>query len=175
MKYKINLFPEPERSVVDKITYFALHYLRYILVITQLVAICVFFFRFKVDQDIVDSKEKLTQQQAILASAQEMLEQVEQIDTKMKNVKVIVDEQDIFQSQYNYLFGKLSPDINISIFSIAPEGVVINGNSTNIESIRKMYESIKSESRFKVVNLESIDKKDGSFEFNLSLSEYNNG
>ena len=74
-----------------------------------------------------------------------------------------------------YLFGKLSPDINISIFSIAPEGVVINGNSTNIESIRKMYESIKSESRFKVVNLESIDKKDGSFEFNLSLSEYNNG
>lgn len=172
MKYKINLFPEPERNAVDKITYFALHYLRYILVITQLVAIIVFFFRFKVDQDIVDLKEKLTQQRSILTSANSMLDQVKEIDTKTKNIREIIEVQNNFQNQYFYLYSKINPDLNVSILSIDSQGVKITGSSSNVDSIKKMYESIKTENKFKIINLENIDKKDGSYDFNLSLSEF---
>ena len=61
----INLFPVSERTFSEKVLYFSLHYLRYIIVLTQITVIAVFFFRFKVDQEIIDLKEKVTQKQEI--------------------------------------------------------------------------------------------------------------
>ena len=84
MKYLINLFPSPEKSRTDKFIYFAFHYLRYILVITQFVAICVFFFRFKVDQDIVDLQEKADQKQSIIVATKDLLSRMQEVDAKKR-------------------------------------------------------------------------------------------
>ncbi|MDO8741626.1 MAG: hypothetical protein Q7J11_00595, partial [Candidatus Roizmanbacteria bacterium] len=61
MKYKINLLEKKETSLLDKLTFFGLNYLRYIIVITQLVVIGVFFYRFQIDQSIIDLKEGVNQ------------------------------------------------------------------------------------------------------------------
>ncbi|PJB87766.1 hypothetical protein CO083_05355, partial [Candidatus Roizmanbacteria bacterium CG_4_9_14_0_8_um_filter_34_12] len=63
MKYKINLLLPKEKNWLDKVIYFGLNYLRYILVITQTVIIMVFFYRFKIDQEIVDLKDAVKQKQ----------------------------------------------------------------------------------------------------------------
>ena len=61
MKYQINLLQEKEKDISGKIIYFALHYLRYILVVTQIVVIAVFFYRFKIDQEVIDLRDELKQ------------------------------------------------------------------------------------------------------------------
>ena len=66
MKYKINLLLPKEKNWLDKVIYFGLNYLRYILVITQTVIIMVFFYRFKIDQEIVDLKDAVKQKQEII-------------------------------------------------------------------------------------------------------------
>ena len=47
MKYKINLITKRKEKAVDKVIYFVMNYLRYILVITQIVVIGVFFYNLK--------------------------------------------------------------------------------------------------------------------------------
>ena len=66
MRYKINLLEKKELNLLDKLTFFCLNYLRYIIVITQLVVIGVFFYRFQIDQRIIDLKEGVEQKKEIV-------------------------------------------------------------------------------------------------------------
>src|SRR3989344_1059273 len=109
MKYTTNLFPQKQQSSLEKITFFALHYLRYILVITQFVTICVFFYRFKVDQEIVNLKDTLIQKKAIVDTTQNLLDLVKVLDFKIKNVNGLYTEQDSVKNISSYFFQKLHP------------------------------------------------------------------
>ncbi len=172
MKYLINLFPTPEKNTTDKIIYFAFHYLRYILVITQFVAICVFFFRFKVDQDIVDLQEKADQKQSIIVATEDLLSRVQEVDAKMKQVTILLDKQESFQSEYNYISNKLPQEIRLSDFQLSDHGVVLQGVSESIVPVKALYEDLQSEKRFKQIELSNIEKSEGGFVFDMNLSGF---
>ncbi|PIZ63579.1 hypothetical protein COY16_01530 [Candidatus Roizmanbacteria bacterium CG_4_10_14_0_2_um_filter_39_13] len=172
MKYLINLFPAPEKNRTDKIIYFAFHYLRYILVITQFVAICVFFFRFKVDQDIVDLQEKADQKQSIIVATKDLLSRVQEVDAKMKQVTILLDKQESFQSEYNYISNKLPQEIRLSSFQLSGDGVVLQGVSELIDPVKTLYDDLQTEKRFKKIDLSNIEKSEEGFIFNMNLSEF---
>jgi len=172
MKYLINLFPSPEKSRTDKIIYFAFHYLRYILVITQFVAICVFFFRFKVDQDIVDLQEKADQKQSIIVATKDLLSRMQEVDAKMKQVTMLLDKQESFQAEYNYISNKLPQEIRLSSFQLSGDDVVLQGVSELIDPVKTLYDDLQTEKRFKKIDLSNIEKSEEGFIFNLNLSEF---
>lgn len=172
MKYLINLLPEKDRDATDKIIYFAFHYLRYILVITQFVAICVFFFRFKVDQQIVDEREALTQKRAIVDATQLMLDEVKLLDTKISNIKVLLNQQDKTKGMYSYVLDAIPSEIQISKIYIKDMVVDVEGISANIELVRQLYDKMEVEKRFQSVKLTSVDKREEGYVFRLTLSKY---
>ncbi|MFZ2026464.1 MAG: hypothetical protein WAV30_04220, partial [Microgenomates group bacterium] len=100
MKYKINLLPEKEKDLLDKSIYFVLHYLRYVLVITQIVVISVFFYRFKIDQEIIDLKDELQQKQEIVAVSEPLLKEAEIVDIKTKQTREILVDQARFAESF---------------------------------------------------------------------------
>lgn len=65
-KYQINLIKKPDMTLTDRVFYFVFHYFRYILVLTQICVVGVFFYRFTVDQGIIDTKEAINQKVAML-------------------------------------------------------------------------------------------------------------
>lgn len=172
MKYLINLFPERDKNVSEKIIYFAFHYLRYILVITQFVAICVFFFRFKVDQEIVDLKDKLNQKQSIVTATSDLVGRVQEIDTKMKQVQLVLDEQEVFQSKYSYTLSQISPEIRIDNFVMGADAVDIDGSSATVDPIKTMYDALQADQKYKVIDLSTIEKGEEGFSFSLHLAEF---
>ncbi|CAN5172712.1 hypothetical protein BH09PAT2_BH09PAT2_00640 [soil metagenome] len=172
MKHLINLLPEKDQNATDKIIYFAFHYLRYILVITQFVAICVFFYRFKVDQQIVDERDALIQKRAIVDATQLMLDEVRILDTKISNVKKVLITQDKTKAMYTYVLDAIPEGINMSKLNAKDLTVDIEGFSEKIEPVQALVERMKSENHFQTVKLTSVDKKDDSYVFRLTLNKY---
>ena len=172
MKYLINLLPEKDQDATDRIIYFAFHYLRYILVITQFVAICVFFYRFKVDQQIVDEKDALTQKRAIVDATQLLLNEVKVLDTKISDIKIILSQQDKTKGMYTYILDALPPEIQISKLYIKDLTVDIEGFSANIDVVKQLFERIQNEHKFQTVKLTSVDKKAQGYTFKLTLTKY---
>lgn len=172
MKYIINLFPEKEKDLSEKLVYFGMHYLRYILVITQFVAICVFFFRFKVDQEIVDLKDTLSQKSSIVESTSLLMGRIEEIDKKMKTIESVLADQETFKDRYTYVITKLPPEIRIESLSISDEGIDIQGVSEQADSIKVFYDDLEKGNRFGVTNLSAIEKKDNVFSFKLRLDDF---
>ncbi len=172
MKYQVNLLSEKRQSSIERITYFSLHYLRYILVITQFVTICVFFYRFKVDQEIVDTRDLLMQKKAIVDSTSTLLEKVKELDGKIKNIKGLYTKQDAMEQVYSYFFQNLPTDLEISSLTIAPDGIKSEGSTVNIESIRGFYDKLQTDKKFKSVSLRNVTKTETGYDFTLELTEF---
>lgn len=173
MKYLINLLPEKDKNFTGKLVYFSFHYLRYILVITQFVAICVFFYRFKVDQEIVDLKDTLTQKSSIVDSTKNLLESARDVDTKMKNIKKIIDSQDQFKSLYKYFFSFFAnTDVFLTSFDIDKKSISLSGQSADVASVKLIIDKLNQEGKFKNIKLKNVNKVENKFKFDLSMEEF---
>jgi hypothetical protein len=172
MRYTINLFPQPERTVIDEVVYFAFHYLRYVLVITQFVVICVFFYRFKVDQEIVDLKDSLHNKREIIDSTATLLNEVRIVDGKINVANDLVIEQERTNIMVEYFFSKVPQEFELSGITIMPDSVSFTGETKDIDAIQIFYDSLNSDGRFEEVQFDEVTRALNSYSFSFQLSNY---
>ena len=172
MKYKINLLPEKERDFLDKSIYFMLHYLRYVLVITQIVVISVFFYRFKIDQEIIDLKDELGQKQEIVAVSDPLLKQAEIVDLKTKQIREVLVNQAKFSESFTYFLSTFPLRIRLKRLTIRDGLYDFETSTTDPESIRSYVALLKNEKRFKEVAMGSIKRTGNEFLVPFILSDF---
>lgn len=172
MKYKINLLPEKKRDFLDKSIYFVLHYLRYILVITQIVVISVFFYRFKIDQEIIDLKDSLQQKQEIVAVSDPLLKEAEIVDLKTKQIREIVVNQAQFSESFTYFLDTFPLHLTIKQLSVQGSTYQFDATTTDPETIRSYLARLKQDKRFKVITLGSIKRNGVEFSAPIVLSDF---
>jgi len=172
MKYKINLLPEKERDLLDKSIYFMLHYLRYVLVITQIVVISVFFYRFKIDQEIIDLKDELGQKQEIVAVSDPLLKQAEIVDLKTKQIREVLVDQAMFSESFTYFLSTFPQRLKLKRLSIRNGSYDFDASTTDPETIRSYIAFLKNEKRFKEVSMGSINRTGSEFLVPFILSDF---
>lgn len=173
MKYKINLLALKKESLLDQVIYFFLNYLRYILVITQIVVIGVFFYKFKVDQAIVDLNESVNQKKEIMTVSQPLIQEVQAVDFKLQQATTITSGQDKTVSMVDYFLSVFPQDLILNTLDINGDGLKTEGVTQNIVTLQSYYLRLKTEHRFKTVDLTSIKKTDAGYDFFLTLSQFN--
>ncbi len=174
MKYKINLIKEDKRkkNLLDKIIYFSLYYLRYILVFTQLVVIIVFFYRFKLDQEIIDLKDRLNQKKEIVQISKNLLEEARKYELKLNYIKPILDKQNQQLEKVNYLLSIFPNDIYLETMSIDEDEINLSGFSYNNKIIKLFYNRLIRDKKFAEVNLSDLKKTNIGYVFNLQLKKF---
>jgi len=173
MKYRLNLFLPKKKTLADRGVYFALNYLRYILVITQIVVIGVFFYRFQIDQEIVDLKEEIQQKQEIVIVSEPLIKEAQAIDNKVGIISGLVSEQESFAAGINYLFGRFPEKIKLENLNMSKDGrIEFSGQATDVNLIRIFYMRLIKEAKFASVEMPLLEKKESGFLFRMALSGY---
>lgn len=172
MKYKINLLPEKERDFLDKGIYFVLHYLRYVLVVTQMVVIAVFFYRFKIDQEIIDLKDGLQQKQEIVAVSDPLLKQAEIVDQNTKQIHEILVGQAQFSESFTYFLDTFPLHLTLKRLEIRGGIYKFDAITTDPETIRSYLARLKQDKRFKDVTFGSIKRDGVEFSVPFVLSDF---
>lgn len=172
MKYDINLIGEKKTtSFVDNLISFFVDYLRYVLVITQLVVIGVFFFRFSIDQSIVDLKESIDQKEEILKTVQPLLVEAKNVDLQLSESQKILQNQAQFSGDFLYLLSVFPESISLNKLSVENSLFVLMGTALNPQDLQAFNARLKREARFATVNLKDIQRDQGGFLFTLELKE----
>ncbi len=174
MKYRINLLIEKKESFLDRVIYFSLNYLRYILVITQIVVIFVFFYKFKVDQEIIDLKEAVDQKKEIVEISRPLLKEAEAAEFKIKEIKPIIKKQTAFLNQLNYLLSVFPESAYLTKFTIKDDQIFLEGYSEDARLIKQFYLRLQKDKKFKNISLETLKKTEFGYDFLISLSQFNN-
>lgn len=172
MKYNINLIPKKETSLAEKVVYFSLNYLRYIIVITQLVVISVFFYRFQIDQRIIDLKESVEQKKEIIQVVLPLLSEAKTIDRRIMALQKIIKEQDKTIQMINYLLSFFPSSITLTKLEIENEEIKMTGLAGNASHLQSFYNILKNEKKFELMMFDSIKKVENGYIFSLTLTKF---
>lgn len=172
MRYNINLLPKKKEDIVDKALFFSLHYLRYILVITQFFVVCVFFFRFRVDQEIVDLKDELSKQKTTIERAVPILQEANRLDFRLTEIKTIFSLQEQSKGSLDYFISRLPQSVTVSSLTLRGASLDVAGFSSDAQEIERFYDTIENEAQFKTIELSNIRKADDVFSFSMELQNY---
>jgi len=169
MKYKINLIAKKQEDFFERIVYFLLNYLRYILVITQIIVIGVFFYKFKVDQEIIDLKETVDQKKEIITISQPLIKEVKAVDFKMNTIETILKDQNKLVDLISYTISNFPQAIRLIKLDISQKELKMEGTTQDINILKSFYMQIKKDNKFKKIDLQNIKKEDFGFSFNMQI------
>ena len=174
MRYKINLLEKKDPSLSDKLTFFGLNYLRYIIVITQFIVIGVFFYRFQIDQRIIDLREGVEQKKEIVRLVLPLLNEAAKIDKKTSVINETILNQKKFSEMVDYFIASFPETITLTNMEVKDESIRITGDAENAQHLQAFYALLKKENKFKTVNLQNIKKTETGYNFVLFLEKFIN-
>lgn len=174
MRYKINLLGKKNLSLLDSLAFFGLNYLRYIVVITMLVVIGVFFYRFQIDQRIIDLRDGVQQKEEIVKITLPLLNEAAKIDKKTSVINETLLKQKKFSEMVNYFIASFPETIILTNMEIKGESIKITGDATNAQHLQAFYALLKKENKFKTINLQNIKKTETGYNFILFLDKFIN-
>jgi Tfp pilus assembly protein PilN len=169
--YDINLFTRKKKSFSDKLLFFLLHYFRYIIVITQIVVIGVFFYRFKVDQRIIDLKESFRSKEQILVLTVPLIDEAQATEQSTKNIEAILKKQEDFQKLYDAVVGTVPEGIIIIEMEFNQGTITIKGQAGDTFSIQRYYRKMRNNKLFSDVTIEELNiNPDFNFNFTIEIT-----
>lgn len=171
-KYHINLVSRKEMTAVDKTLYFFLHYVRYILVITQLTVIGVLFFRFKIDQSIIDLRDSIDQKKEIIKVFEPAFKEADRVNTQLKEITTIINGQTMQNQSIEYLLSRFPRDVFLRKFDLNDDTYTLTGTTLNSQVLREYYALLKRENKFKIVELSNIRRDDNGYSFVLKAAKF---
>lgn len=169
-KVNINLLTKKEEKLVNKVVYFGLHYLRYIIVITQIIVIGVFFYRFKIDQEIIDLKEKVQQKKEIFKITQPLLDEAQLINKESTFIQDVLAKQSNFNEDTQYIFNNIPSEMILNNVSVDEKAIVIEGISQSSNRIKQLTEILQKSNKFKEVQISKIDKSETGYQFSINMT-----
>ncbi|OGK31507.1 hypothetical protein A3F29_04145 [Candidatus Roizmanbacteria bacterium RIFCSPHIGHO2_12_FULL_33_9] len=174
MKYKINLI-EKESSrggFLNQLNYFFFNYFRYILVFTQLIVISVLFFRFTIDQSIIDLKESINQQEELLKVVRPIIDESIRVDAKLKKTELIIKDQEILSNQISYLLPKFPSTMFLNTLAFTKESVRMDGVILNPNHLQTFVSNLKRDNLYKDVSLSDISRSEQGYIFSMTLNSF---
>ncbi|OGG17016.1 hypothetical protein A3D77_03765 [Candidatus Gottesmanbacteria bacterium RIFCSPHIGHO2_02_FULL_39_11] len=173
---ELNLLPKENLgdTVSGQILSFALSYGRYIIILTQIAVLSVFFMRFKLDRDHNDYKELVSQRQSIVQSMSEIEKEVRRVQAKLVYIKKITLHQTLYENILTFLSTSIPSEVRF--YTLSLEGtelakITIKGTAPSLTIFNSFLQIIQTDDKFKDLTIESLTRKsDNSLEFEVKAS-----
>lgn len=165
---KVNLLPKEifDETYTGQFFQWALTYGRYIIIITQIVVLGVFFARFRLDRENVDLKESIQQKQALISSVKDVENEVRNIQERLLQIKKIESTQYVPLSVLNFLQDVTPTAIFYKHIKISSGQLSLSGSGNNLHTLSGLLFQLKKSGRFSEITLDDIQRKpDGSVIF----------
>lgn len=172
MKHRINLLSKKEKTVFDKTVYFFLNYLRYVLVVTQLIVLGVLFFRFRVDENIIELRESVKQKQEILRVVEPLLTNATKVQFQLNAADTSLMQQERHAKMVEYVFSAFPDQLFVERADTTDKSMTLEGKTQNPTQFQKYYLFLQQDKRFKSVAIENLQKKENAYKFKLVLTGF---
>lgn len=155
-------------SFTGQLLSWILTYGRYIIIITQIVVLSVFFLRFRVDREHTDLKESVSQKQAIIESISDLEKDMRQLQNRLNHVKQASTNQDAPLKILRFLQEELPSDTVFSTLSFTNDSINFAATSGNLRSFSYLLSQLQKDKKILDIYLEEINRRsDGRVEFKI--------
>lgn len=174
LKLKVNLLSveELEEKALGKLLKWSLTFGRYIIVGTEIIVLTAFFSRFKLDRQLTDLHEQISQKEAIVKFNLEFEKEVREIQKQLSEIKNIEQNHDLSLKLLSFLGGNTPKEVVLKSLSLSSqEKITLSGVSPSTSSFVDFLARIRTSDKFSQVVLQDLSEQEGKgLEFKLTAN-----
>lgn len=138
----INLLVK-KKSRSDVFLEWALSSGRFIIILTETIALAAFAYRFTLDRQIIDLHDKIKQKQAIIAYYKNDEQKYRDLQTKLANIKTLDQQAPRVPKLLDEIFTIATGKIIFQSLSVTPNSISIIGDTTSIKLMTSFINEVK--------------------------------
>ncbi|KKU89300.1 MAG: hypothetical protein UY18_C0001G0032 [Microgenomates group bacterium GW2011_GWF2_47_9] len=173
-KKSVNLLPRDsfESSSLGVVLEWALAFGKWAVILTQLVVMFAFLYRFTLDRKLTDLNKEMKQQEAVINSYQTLEADFLLAQARINSIKEISDSQAKLLSMVNILHELTPQDVWYERLTISNTNVTMSAYSSSLAGFSRLITAFQNEPLFKSVNVGNIEDggaKGAQLRFDISL------
>lgn len=178
-KSSINLLQkdEFEASTLGRIFKWALTVGKYIVIVTQLVVITAFIYRFKLDRDLEALNESIEQQQVEVVSYQDLERRVRILQDQLRTIKTITEKQLNAGSIFESLAQIMPKETSVELLSLSNDSLNLTGKTLTEVGLATLITGLQVQPQLSDITVSSITTggaKDPTLSFTLTAKVQSN-
>ena len=171
-QFRFNLLIKKEKAVFAEAVSFLNSYAKYVIVLTQIMVLVVFFVKIILDQTVIDLKETIDQKNQIILTAKEMIDNNNVLARKLAEVALILETNDYRYQTLSSILTHVPDSIKVNSIRLQKQEIVLDGESSNANDIQRMQLKL-SETINQPVSIKQLNKKQNVFYFKLKITNEN--
>lgn len=157
-----------ERRVLNETITYLNSYAKYVVVLTQIVVLFVFFIKIILDQTVIDLKETIDQKNQIILTAQEMIDNNNLLAKKLIEVDKILLLNDFRYQTLLTVLKNIPSSIVVNTIALRENEFLLEGEGNDPVDIQKLQNRLNLKLKSKAT-VTSITKKVNLYFFQLNI------
>lgn len=141
--------------------HWALTYGRYIIICTEIIVLLAFISRFKFDRDLIDLREKISQQQTIVENSQVFEREVRSIQNHLAQIKAGKNDQQKIVALMRYIETITPPDVFFDDLTLDEKRLTLSTKALSSGSVTTFINNVRLSPLFTDVRVDTLEQKGG--------------
>lgn len=174
-KKAINLLPKDsfESSTLGIILDWALAFGKWAVIVTQLVVMVVFLWRFTLDRQLTDLRKQIEKESNIIASYKQLEEDFVLTQRKIDFAKPVLAKQVETEELLQLLQSLMPTDVWLEKLAISPTSISFTAYSASLNGFSGLLTSLQREPRFSSISIGKVENGGAGgalLKFDITLS-----
>ncbi len=166
----INLLRNEQISVLDKVINWALTVGRLLVILTELIALSSFLYRFSLDRQLIDLHSKIKQEQAIVAILKNNEDKYRNLQDRLSLASNFSKSRSSIPKIFQDVIKFAPPDMTFNSFTLNKNGINVDANVQTTSSLSSFVNSLTNYPAIKNVAINNIENKPLSSSIAVSLT-----
>lgn len=144
---------------------------RWIIIFTELIVIAAFLTRFKLDRDIADINDQITQKAAVVDAYSQTEKDFRQVQNRLSLLNDAIGEQVDYTQVLDLIENTISNEITLNTIRINENQIILTGISETETSLKNMKNQLNASTILENVELIRVDleqTKDNHIQFEIN-------
>ncbi|HET9946575.1 MAG TPA: hypothetical protein VFQ63_00790 [Patescibacteria group bacterium] len=166
----INLAKNRGENFWDHFIEWALTIGRVVIIITELIALGAFLYRFSLDQRLVNLHDHIAQEQAIVNLLKSNETTFRNLQDRLALAKAVMDQSANTNKTFSDVIQLIPPSMQVSTFLMTQDNIKIDGSLASIAVLRDFVDKIKAYPQVTSVSVDKIQTNTSSATIGITIT-----
>lgn len=166
----INLAKKKEKNFVEKFLQWSLTIGRLLVIVTEVIALSAFLYRFVLDRQIIDLHDQIRQKQQIVKFLKPNEDKFRSIQTRLASSSKLASQGAKTTKIFTDILGFKPPDLTFNNLAVSVDLLRIEANVQTIGSLTQFVNSLKKYPQVSSISIDKIENKASNATITVNIS-----
>ncbi len=171
----INLLKKKENNTLDTFIHFAFTGGRFIVLLTETIALVAFLYRFTIDRQIIDTRDEIKANQTIVKQYEPLEIKYRNLQERLKHASQLAEEENSIPNQLTQIVRKKGDSLILTSIFVSKNIIRIEADTNSVSSLTNFVSILRNDTSIEDVSIDKIENRTISGLISVTISAHQKG